>query len=230
MTARSGPHPAAYTRVVLLAVLLTVGTGTTDAITFTRLDEVFSSVMTGNLVLLGVAAVRGDGAAAAGLGTAIGGFVLGALAGGRVATPAGRDEPLWPPRVTVALGGELVVLGVFLAAWEVVGGRPEGAVRLGLLAAAALSMGLQSAAVRGIGISGLSTTYLTGTLVGLLGELAGRRRTETVSGAILLALVGGAAVGVLLLMVAPATAPLVPMVTVGTAITVAVASQRAADR
>ena len=47
---------------------------------------------------------------------------------------------------------------------------PVGAVQLALLATAAASMGLQGAAVRGLGVA-LATTYLTGTLTGLVATL-----------------------------------------------------------
>ncbi|HEX5292883.1 MAG TPA: DUF1275 family protein, partial [Streptosporangiaceae bacterium] len=41
-----------------LMVALTLVTGATDAVAFTRLGNVFTSVMTGNMVLLGVAVGR----------------------------------------------------------------------------------------------------------------------------------------------------------------------------
>jgi uncharacterized membrane protein YoaK (UPF0700 family) len=193
--------------------VLAVATGATDAITFTGLDETFSSVMTGNLVLLGVAAVRGDGAQALGLATAIVGFVVGVLAGGRLARP--RPSETWPQEVTLALLIEAVVLVGFLAGWLLAGSAPTGGVRLVLLAAGSVAMGLQSGAVKAIGIPGLSTTYVTGTLVGVLTDLAGARRPDPISVAVLVALVVGAASAILLSAASPALGPvLAPVVVV----------------
>ena len=76
----------------LLVVLLTVTTGRVDATVFLHLGHVFASVITGTLVLLGVAAGTHDGALAE---TLRGG--AGQLRGrrGRGGTPVGpADGPL----------------------------------------------------------------------------------------------------------------------------------------
>jgi uncharacterized membrane protein YoaK (UPF0700 family) len=53
----SSRAPAGLARqLTLAAVLLTIGTGGTDVLALTRLGGVFASVMTGNLVLLALAA------------------------------------------------------------------------------------------------------------------------------------------------------------------------------
>jgi uncharacterized membrane protein YoaK (UPF0700 family) len=49
------PSAAKRYRDILL-VVLTLTTGALDAVTFVRLGKVFSSVITGNLALLGIAA------------------------------------------------------------------------------------------------------------------------------------------------------------------------------
>lgn len=195
----------------MLAVALTVATGATDAISYTRLGSVFSSVMTGNLVLLGLSAGREDAGLAGRLAVAIVGYMVGALFGSRIAGAPDKARPVWPVRVTVALLAESVVLGGLLAGWEVGGSRPGGRVELGLLAAAVLAMGVQAGAVRAIGIPGLSTTYLTGTLTGVLAELATTRSVQWRSIAILVGLVSGAAGGGLLAVQATAAAPLLPI-------------------
>lgn len=55
-----GSHPNQRRNVPLtaLAAALTFGAGAIDIASFTRLGGVFSSVMTGNLVLLGLAAAH----------------------------------------------------------------------------------------------------------------------------------------------------------------------------
>lgn len=195
----------------MLAVALTVATGATDAISYTRLGSVFSSVMTGNLVLLGLSAAREDASVTGRLVIAIVGYMVGALIGSRIAGPPGKDRPVWAIRVTVALLAELIALGALLAGWEVDGIRPGGGREFGLLAAAVLAMGVQAGAVRAIGIPGLSTTYLTGTLTGVLAELVTTRSVQRRSIAILLGLVLGAASGGLLVVHATAAAPLLPI-------------------
>jgi len=57
-----------------LVVMLTLSTGALDAVTFLRLGKVFSSVITGNLALLGVAAGQHDATLALNGGLALAGY------------------------------------------------------------------------------------------------------------------------------------------------------------
>ena len=77
----------------VLVVVLTLTTGAVDAVTFLRLGNVFSSVITGNLVLLGVAAGRASARLAVNSGLALAGYAAGALAGGAVAGNHSRGRP-----------------------------------------------------------------------------------------------------------------------------------------
>ncbi|HEY5103511.1 MAG TPA: YoaK family protein [Acidimicrobiales bacterium] len=195
-----------------LVILLTLVTGSIDAIGFTRLGGVFTSVMTGNMVLLGVAAGKGDVSLALHTGIAFLGFVVGSLGGARVAGHAHKDDELWPRPILMALGLELVVLFVFAAWWEIASAAPTGTAEYAMLGINAAALGVQSAATLRFGISGLSTTYLTGTLTQLLAGVA--KRKEPVSGRsalLLLALSGGAAIGAFLAVDAPRFAPLLPV-------------------
>lgn len=195
-----------------LTVLLTVCTGAMDAIGFLRLGDVFTSVMTGNLVLLGLAAGRADATLLAHVGVAAAGYVGGAFCGGLLVNRA-RGAGLWPSIVTVVFAVELALLAGFTAIWFAVGGEPAAGLVYGMLAIAAAAMGLQSAAVRRIGLPGLSTTYMTGTLTGLIADLAQRSPGGGASvwaAARLLALIVGAAVSALLLSTAASVAPVLP--------------------
>lgn len=194
----------------LFVVLLTVGTGATDAIGFTRLGNVFASVMTGNLVLFGLHMSQGDAAAAGRAALAVVAFAVGVLFGSRLAGHRPSDGPVWPVTVTRALRAELVVSALLVVGWELSGGHPAGVLQTLLLAAAAVAMGMQSGAVQGLGVSGLSTTYMTGTLTSLMSSLIVRRKLETRGACVLLGLVGGAASSGLLILLAPRLAPLVP--------------------
>ena len=196
-----------------LVVLLTFVTGAVDAIGFTRLGGVFTSVMTGNMVLLGVSAGRGDVSLAIHTGVAFIAFVLGGLAGARVAGHATKDQDFWPRPILTALVLELGVLCVFAIWWESVAGAPRGAAQYSLLGLNAVALGIQSAAVLRFGISGLSTTYLTGTLTQLVASLT--KRPEPVHGrnvVVLLALIVGAGLGASVALDVPRLAPAVPIV------------------
>jgi len=167
--------PAAHSSAALrdaLLVVLAITTGAVNAVTFLRLGTVFSSVVTGNLVLLGVAAGERHGSLAINGGLALAGFSVGVLAGTALAGTPSEGQPPWPGRTTVTLAAELLVLAGFSGGWLAAGGRPAGAARLVLLAVAAAAMGLQTAAVRRLGQ--MSTTYLTSTMAGMLQALAVR--------------------------------------------------------
>src|SRR5258707_2509612 len=106
---------------LVLAAVLTAGTGAADAISFLRLGNVFTSMVTGNLIQVGVSVGRGDAALAAHVMVAVAAFVAGVLASSRIVGQAAQGQPLWPRRVTVALAGELVALSRFLGAWAAAG-------------------------------------------------------------------------------------------------------------
>ena len=160
-----------------LVVLLTLTTGAVDATSFLALGNVFSSVITGNMVLLGVAAGTARPELAVHSGVALAGYVAGVLAGAPLAARQHHEAAgTWPPGVTVALAVELVVLGAFTVGWELAGTHPSGGGQLALVAVLAAAMGLQSAAVRRLGQ--MSTTYLTSTLTTLVAGLATRSKPD----------------------------------------------------
>jgi uncharacterized membrane protein YoaK (UPF0700 family) len=217
LTGRGAPAGLSR-RITLAAVLLTAGTGATDVASFTRLGGVFTSVITGNLVLLGLAVARASAGLAEHAAVSVGAYVLGVAIGARVIALAPRpgrgaaaDED-WPPAVTAALGIEFALLAVLAAGWELAGTRPAGAGQYLLLADAAAAMGVQGAAVRGLGRGDFSTTYLTGQLTGLIAALVtpgkrdwpGWRQPGP-----LLALAAGGLISGVLIANAPAAVPVI---------------------
>ncbi len=166
-------------------VLLTVTTGSVDAACFMHLGHVFCSVITGTLVLLGVAAGTHDPALAGSAGVALASYTAGvAIAAPLAARRAGRwldgwparrarrpaaHREIWPSWLTVSLALEFCVLAAFCAGWELTGGHPSRGDQMLLLILVGSAMGIQGATVRQLGE--ISTTYLTGTLTGVVAGL-----------------------------------------------------------
>jgi uncharacterized membrane protein YoaK (UPF0700 family) len=200
-----------------LVIVLTLTTGALDAVTFVRLGNVFSSVITGNLTLLGVAAGERRGGLAENGGLALAGYACGVMVSRAFAGTPSKGQPVWPRQVTMAMAVEFVVLAGFSAGWLLAAGYPAGGGRLALLAVGAVAMGMQSTAVRRLGP--MSTTYLTSTLTGLFEALAVRRLPEEWqrSTGVIVAVVVGAALGALAAVESPSWVPaaiLVPIAAV----------------
>ena len=200
----------------VLLIVLTLTTGTLDAVTFVRLGKVFSSVITGNLALLGIAAGQQSGSLALNAGLSLAGYAVGVAVASLIAGTPEQGQPTWPPHVTRALAAETAVLAAFSGEWLADGADPAGASRIALLILAGAAMGMQSATIRRLGQ--MSTTYLTSTLTAMITDLTLRRQADgSRSTGILLAFVIGAAVGTLIALHAPYWVPapvLVPIVLV----------------
>lgn len=209
-------HPHAGRLRDSMVVALAVTSGATDALGFLALGSAFTSVMTGNMVLFGVAFAHGDRASLLLTSVAIGSFVLGAAVGARIAGDHRAGDPVWPVAVNAALVVELVLFAVFAAAWWGLDSAPPSGWFLPLLAVNAAALGIQSSAIQRFGVSGLSTTYLTGTLTSVVIRLVSGKGVRAVghSVAILIGLIAGAATGAALVKVAPAVVPLVQLLPV----------------
>jgi uncharacterized membrane protein YoaK (UPF0700 family) len=167
--------------MTMIAVLLTFASGASDVASFTRLGSVFTSVMTGNITVFGLSLARGSASLAMHTALAVAGYVAGVGAGtliGRYRTKRAPDQfPVnpageqWPAHMTLTLAAELALLTGVLTGWEITGARPAGAAQYVILAVAACAMGIQSAAVVQLGLGNVSTTYLTGTLTGLVSAI-----------------------------------------------------------
>jgi uncharacterized membrane protein YoaK (UPF0700 family) len=162
----------------MLLVVLAFTSGFIDAISFLGL-AVFASVMTGNTVLLGLA--LGTGNVPLGLGAllALVGYIGGVALGARIVDPSTIPQKIWPNAVTKAFVIEVLVLSMLAIGGFFAGSKPNALVLYTLVAFASTAMGVQSAAVNALGVSGISTTYITGTWTSLVGSLARRRRPTT---------------------------------------------------
>ena len=153
-----------------MLLLLSLAAASVDAISYLGLGHVFTAMMTGNTVLLGLALAQGEVLAAVRNILALIGFGAGVFVGAIIVE---RDsEPAeWPAVVTGALALETVFLAVFAAISCL--GSTNGAIIYLLIILLAFAMGIQSAAVRRLGVPGIATTYITGTLTSLMVDLLG---------------------------------------------------------
>ncbi len=220
-----GRGSAAGTRDALV-VLLTVTTGVVDAASFLALGSVFSSVITGNLVLLGVAAGTGGATLAIHSGVALAGYAAGVAAGAPLAARHAGPHSTWPRGVTVALGAELAAGCLFSVWWELAGGHPRSSGQLALLAVLAACMGVQAAAVRQLGQ--MSTTYLTSTLTGVIGGLVTPGKPDALprSLGVLAAIVVGAVIGSVVVKETPGWLPLAMLIPLAVVVAVSAAAFR----
>jgi uncharacterized membrane protein YoaK (UPF0700 family) len=150
-----------------LLILLTVVTGTVDALAFLGLGRVFVANMTGNVVFLGFAAAGAPGLSVGGSLVAIACFLPGGVAAGRLGARLGEDKRrLLHTAASVELA--LVLAAVVVAA--IAADRPDSASRYALTALLALAMGVQNATARRLAVADLSTTVLTLTLTGIAAD------------------------------------------------------------
>ncbi len=197
----------------LLLVCLTFASGAVDAISFLGLGRVFTAMMSGNLVLLGLAVGSGAGAEAVRSAVSLVMFAVGVFAASRLVRDSATPR-IWPVGVTLALVCEAVAQAGLLAGWVGASGHPDRAFEALLVGVSAVAMGLQTGAVARLRVSGITTTYVTGTLTGLFGALAlgeGTRQELTRRGVVLVALLAGAVCGVVLLKGARTGAPALPL-------------------
>ena len=259
--------------LTLIAIALTFASGATDVASYTRLGNVFTSVMTGNIVLLGLAVARHSVTLASHTLVSIAGYVTGVAGGtwiahgfraagaaadsgaagsGPAGSGAGGSGPAgsgsagsgsagsgsagaaakggaWvlggaatdeerasglPVHVGWALLAQLILLCGLTVGWEIDGASPAGWAQFCLLATAATAMGVQSSAVKYMGLSEVSTTYLTGTLTGLVSSLVNPKQPTQYRArrfGVLIGLATGAALSGLLVATAADAVPALPL-------------------
>src|SRR5256714_11362619 len=149
-------------------VLLSFTAGSMDAIAFLTLGDVFTSAMSGNTILLGLALGQGRMSAAWHSLAAFVGYVAGV---------AGAALPLRTPTrgIERTLVLETFVLAAFAGLWTACGGPVRSSVVYGFIILSAIAMGLQGAVGRAIRIPGIPTIVITSTLTAIVGTVAERR-------------------------------------------------------
>jgi uncharacterized membrane protein YoaK (UPF0700 family) len=171
-------------------LLLTLLSGVIDAVSLLGLGQTFVANMTGNLVLVGLTLAGAPVSSPAGPLTALGGFVVGALLVRAVAPHHVNHRAL----VGICALLEAALFVVAVPTWSYGGDQEPVLLPIALCAVA---LGMQNAAVRRLGVAGLTTTVMTSTLTGLFAGRAEERTSSSNSRQALsvLTLVGGAALG-----------------------------------
>jgi uncharacterized membrane protein YoaK (UPF0700 family) len=149
-----------------LMLALTFATGVVDAVGYLSLDKVFAGNMTGNVVILGMAATGGTGLPVLGPVVALVFFLVGAAIAGRMLRVAAPD---WSRRCTVLLGGVGLVLAATALGLAVVGVATPAA-RASMASSLALAMGVQAATARHLGVKDVTTVVVTSVLTGLAAD------------------------------------------------------------
>jgi len=152
-----------YERRDLTLVLLAFASASTDVLSFLVLDQVFTSGMTGNAALLGMAVGQGRLAAASRALAALLGFVLGVAAGTLV-----RGSPDHPRSLAAVLALEVVCLGLFAILWYALARPLAETVLYALIFLSAVGMGVQIVAARGVKLPGIPTIVFTSTLASIV--------------------------------------------------------------
>ncbi len=187
----------------LLLLGLTVVTGLVDAFSYLRLGHVFVANMTGNVIFLGFAlAGVGEISIVASL-LAILAFAVGATMGGRWAAGRALHRGHLLAAATSVQAGVVLVASVIASTAGIEGST----VRLTLIGLLSLAMGGQNAVVRRLAVPDLTTTVLTLTFTGLVADTTAQsvRFRREIS---LLAMLGGALAGGVLLRWVALAAPL----------------------
>jgi uncharacterized membrane protein YoaK (UPF0700 family) len=198
----------------VLLVALTVASGAVDAISYFGLGKIFSAFMTGNIVFVGFGIARLGGPDILPVIFALSMFAVGSYLGVRIATVRSPEPGLWPRRVSVLLALVAIADAAFLAVWLATAGQPSTEIADVLIVLFSLAMGLQTAAVRSLGVQGVFTTAGTFTLFALAETFAGSRERAEMPrlAGVLVGLVAGAIGGGLLFLHARSYAPVLPLV------------------
>jgi uncharacterized membrane protein YoaK (UPF0700 family) len=152
----------------LALTALALASGVMDVAAFLALGDVFTSAMTGNTALLGIALSQGRILSATHAGSALVGFILGASLATAISLPRAstRVDDLYVIRPLLLV--EIFCLGVFAMLLTVTGQPVESASLYGLILLSAIGMGVQGVVARQINSPGINTIVFTTTLISIV--------------------------------------------------------------
>jgi uncharacterized membrane protein YoaK (UPF0700 family) len=180
-----------------LLLTLTLVTGLVDATSYLKFGHVFVANMTGNIVFLGFGIAGAGGISVWASLTALGSFLVGGVAGGRIGARWSRDRGR---HLTATTATELLLVAGALVVAAFSTHHLGTGSRYAVIVLLAVAMGVQNAGARRLAVPDLTTTVLTMTLTGVAADskLAGgrgsrlARRGLSVAAMLLGALIGGA--------------------------------------
>jgi uncharacterized membrane protein YoaK (UPF0700 family) len=143
-------------------LMLSLVAGSADAAGFMGVGHVFTSNMTGNLVLLGIACGQGQWSDVAKTFYVLALFAIGAAGGGRMTRHL--PDAAWRKLLLRILTLESVLLISFAVWWALISETGRAAQFYRLIPLLAIAMGLQSAVMSRLTIAGVTNTAMTGTL------------------------------------------------------------------
>lgn len=150
---RAQPH-------ALNLLLLTYASGVLDGLSYIR-SHVFTANMTGNTVLLGIHLIRNDTADAFRSLLALAFWVFGCLIAAVVLL---RKEDRGGNAMAAGFSAELVLLLTFGIFYGLRINSGAYFLELGLICLGATALAIQSVVVRDLHVSGVVTTFITGTM------------------------------------------------------------------
>ncbi|MEY2341191.1 DUF1275 family protein [Acidithiobacillus sp. IBUN Pt1247-S3] len=206
----SGVTRMGFARADLRIQLLSAIAASADVTAFLCFHAVFTSAMTGNLALLGLALGQGHLALATHSLLALGGFVIGAM----IATALGERQ-FWRGERIILL--ELIGLLIFAGGWWLWRFPAGGAALAVMILGSASAMGVQSVLARKVNVAGVPSVVFTNTLTSILISLTNALRKWEKPGWVtvqqltaLLAYAAGAALFAALLWLSPVLAVNLP--------------------
>ena len=188
-------------------VALTVASSSLDVTAFLRLGGLFASVMTSNLIFVSLAVVKAERSLGVHCAVALVCYMAGVGAGTSFGRPSGRESRLGTFRLSLLLTAEAALLAGYAAWWIGDGAHPAGWQQLTLLGAVTFAMGMQGAAARQLGAPEAGTTYLTGSLTGMVATIVTGRRPDSSALIAIAGILAGGAAGTALLETAPDATP-----------------------
>ena len=194
--------PAHYDVMVVALMALTFATGLIDAVSYLGLGHVFTANMTGNIVLLGFAAVGAPGLSVTRSLLALGGFLVGAAVGGRLGTAVATATRRWWLLTAAVIEAALIFAAALASLGFDIASVTPASRLYAVIVLTALAMGLRNATVRRLAVPDLTTTVLTLTLTGLAADssLAGGNNPRPLRRIFsVVAMFAGAAIGAILL-------------------------------
>ena len=147
-------------------MLLSMAAGSADAAGYLGLGKVFTANMSGNVVLLGIAVSEGRNEDTWRTLFALLAFIAGTCLGGWLCRGVTKKEQ-WTTQITAVIACEAVLLLIHAICSACIAPDQRALFVYPFIALLGLSMGLQGSAAAHLGIPGVVTTVVTGTLTNL---------------------------------------------------------------